>query len=128
MRRGLNLANMMAAQDQPSAAVPPDVAAPAAGATAGRDERVPPLAPSRRGRKALTVHVDLDTHVSLKVMAAREVTTLEALVSEALDLLFAKRHDGGGPASSDGRHAERDAAMAGRASRPAGERTLPRRG
>ncbi|MBX9912114.1 MAG: hypothetical protein K2Z25_25850 [Beijerinckiaceae bacterium] len=88
MRRGLDLADMMAAQE-PLAAL--DVVAAEAHAADGPDERVSPLAPSRRGRKALTVHVDLQTHVRLKVMAARELTTLEALVSEALDLLFAKR-------------------------------------
>ncbi len=128
MRSRLNLAGMMTAHDEPLAEVPAAVAAPAADAADGRDERVSPLAPSRRGRKALTVHVDPDTHVRLKVMAAREVTTLEALVIEALDLLFAKRHDLGGLASSDGHRAQQDAEMADRASRPAGEGTPPRRG
>lgn len=128
MRRGLSLADMMTTQDEPLSAVPSDAAAPEADAADRRDERVSPIPPSRRGRKALTVHVDLDTHVRLKVMAAREVTTLEALVVEALDLLFAKRHDLRGHASSDGRHAEQDAGVAGRARRPAGERTPSRRG
>ncbi|WP_349236304.1 ribbon-helix-helix domain-containing protein [Bosea sp. AAP35] len=108
--------------------MPLDAAALVTDAVDGREERVSPLAPSRRGRKALTVHVDLDTHVRLKVMAAREVTTLEALVTEAVDLLFAKRHDRGGHASSDGRHAELDAGMAGRAPQSAGERASHHRG
>lgn len=64
---------------------------PQSGEASVRGERASPLAPSRRGRKALTVHLDADTHVRLKVMAAQEVTTLEALAAEAIELLFTNR-------------------------------------
>lgn len=95
MPRANTLAGIMAAKDEPPATATASAEAtePPAGPAPAPNERTSPLAPSRRGRKALTVHVDLDTHVRLKVMAAREITTLEALVGEALDLLFVARHD-----------------------------------
>lgn len=91
MSRRIPFRELMAAPEASSDAVLPDAIGPKTSEADVPAERASPLAPSRRGRKALTVHVDLDTHVRLKVLAAREVTTLEALVSETLDLLFAKR-------------------------------------
>lgn len=84
----------------------PSASGPQSGEASVRGERTSSLAPSRRGRKALTVHVDADTHVRLKVMAAREVTTLEALAAEAIELLFDKRQYRARPAQSDRRDAE----------------------
>ena len=106
MQRASALAGIMAEKHEPLAEASAETATPQAGPTPTAHERASPLAPSRRGRKALTVHVDLDTHVRLKVMAAREVTTLEALVGEALDLLFATRHDRLERDTDDRRHVE----------------------
>lgn len=53
--------------------------------------RQAPIAPSRQGRKALTVHVDEGAHMRLKVLAAQERTTIEALANEAIELLFKAR-------------------------------------
>lgn len=47
--------------------------------------------PSRRGRKALTVHLDPAAIRQIKHIAADEDTTTQALVSEALNELFRSR-------------------------------------
>lgn len=48
------------------------------------------LPPSRRGKKALTGYFDPEVLRQLKVMAAAEDTTIQALLSEALNDLFKK--------------------------------------
>jgi hypothetical protein len=48
------------------------------------------LPPSRRGKKALTGYFDPEVLKQLKVMAAAEDTTIQALLSEALNDLFKK--------------------------------------
>lgn len=52
------------------------------------------IAPSRRGRKALTVYLDPDAVRQLKYLALDEDTTTQALVSEALNALFQERGKG----------------------------------
>lgn len=91
MSRRTAFQELTATPQQPSGTMLSAVSGPHRGEVSVRGERASPLAPSRRGRKALTVHLDADTHVRLKVMAAREVTTLEALAAEAIELLFANR-------------------------------------
>lgn len=54
----------------------------ARGATRGR------VARTRRGKKAVVVYLDLDAARKLKVLAAQNDTTLQALGVEAIDLLF----------------------------------------
>jgi Antitoxin-like ribbon-helix-helix len=48
------------------------------------------LPPSRQGKKALTGYFDPDVLRQLKVMAAAEDTTIQALMIEALNDLFKK--------------------------------------
>jgi hypothetical protein len=48
------------------------------------------LPPSRQGKKALTGYFDPEVLKQLKVMAAAEDTTIQALMSEALNDLFKK--------------------------------------
>lgn len=48
------------------------------------------LPPSRQGKKALTGYFDPDVLKQLKVMAAAEDTTVQALMTEALNDLFKK--------------------------------------
>ena len=108
MSRRIAFLELTAMSEQPSGTVVPAMSGangPQSGEASVRGERVSPLAPSRRGRKALTVHLDADTHVRLKVMAAREVTTLEALAAEAIELLFANRRDRAGSVTGDRRDA-----------------------
>ena len=114
MVRGISLRGLIAAENGQSFEPLPDRAELRVTNVISDGDRASPLAPSRRGRKALTVHVDLETHVRLKVMAAREVTTLEALVAEALGMLFAKRRDRDEFAASDGRYTEPDQVMGDR--------------
>jgi hypothetical protein len=49
-----------------------------------------PLPPSRRGKKALTGYFEPEVMKQLKVMAAAEETTIQALLTEALNDLFKK--------------------------------------
>lgn len=53
-------------------------------------EAKPGLPPSRQGKKALTGYFDPEVLKQLKVMAAAEDTTIQALMSEALNDLFKK--------------------------------------
>lgn len=48
------------------------------------------LPPSRRGKKALTGYFEPEVMKQLKVMAAAEETTIQALLTEALNDLFKK--------------------------------------
>ena len=50
-----------------------------------------PLPPSREGKKALTVYFDPEVVRQIKMMSAAEDTTIQALIAEALNDLFAKR-------------------------------------
>ena len=49
------------------------------------------IAPSRRGKKAVVLYLEPDIAKRLKVLAAENETTVQALGLEALDLLF-ERH------------------------------------
>lgn len=48
------------------------------------------LPPSRQGKKALTGYFDPEVLKQLKIMAATEETTIQALMTEALNDLFKK--------------------------------------
>jgi len=77
------------------AATPPveELAAP--------DKKVPPsrsepkaekfFRPSREGRKLIAGHFPPKTAKQLKILAAEEDTTVQALLEEALELLFVKK-------------------------------------
>ncbi len=49
------------------------------------------LPPSRQGKKALTGYFEPEVLKQLKVMAAAEDTTIQALMTEAINDLFKKR-------------------------------------
>jgi len=56
----------------------------------------PPLnsgshSPGRAGRKLIAGHFDPRVAKKLKILAAKEGTTIQALLEEALDLLFIQR-------------------------------------
>lgn len=50
--------------------------------------------PSRTGRKLIAGHFDPKVAKQLKLLAAEEETTVQALLEEALDLLFVKKGKG----------------------------------
>lgn len=50
--------------------------------------------PSRMGRKLVAGHFDPKVAKQLKLLAAEEETTIQALLEEALDLLFVKKGKG----------------------------------
>lgn len=50
--------------------------------------------PSRDGRKLIAGHFDPKMAKQLKLLAAEEETTVQALLEEALDLLFIKKGRG----------------------------------
>jgi hypothetical protein len=50
-----------------------------------------PLPPSRRGKAAIVSHHDPAVAQQLKILAAREGTTQQFLLAEALNMLFASR-------------------------------------
>jgi len=53
------------------------------------------VAQTRRGKKAVVVYLDRDAARRLKVLAAQNDTTLQALGVEAIDLLFAQYTEAG---------------------------------
>ena len=50
--------------------------------------------PSREGRRLIAGHFDPKVAKQLKLLAAEEETTVQALLEEALDLLFVKKGKG----------------------------------
>ena len=51
----------------------------------------PASRPSRAGMVVVAAHFPPEVQTQLKIMAAEERTTVQVLLGEALDLLFAKR-------------------------------------
>lgn len=50
--------------------------------------------PSREGKRLVAAHVDPKVARQLKLLAAEDDTTVQALLEEALDLLFVKKGRG----------------------------------
>lgn len=75
----------------PSPAVPPTIPTPAPTATA-KPEKF--YRPSRDGRRFLGGHFAPNVVRQMKMLAAEEDTTTQALLEEALDLLFVKKGRG----------------------------------
>ncbi len=50
--------------------------------------------PSREGRRLIAGHFDPKVAKQLRLLAAEEETTVQALLEEALDLLFVKKGQG----------------------------------
>ncbi len=63
-----------------------------------RTERAAPsekfFRPSREGRRLIAGHFDPKVAKQLRLLAAEEDTTVQALLEEALDLLFVKKGQG----------------------------------
>ena len=51
----------------------------------------PPPAPSRQGRVVIAGHYAPEVQTALKVTAAEERTTVQALLAEGINMVFAKR-------------------------------------
>lgn len=81
-------------------APPPPPAAAAAPPPAATDPDRPAdtggkfFRPSRNGQKLIAGHFDPKVAKQLKLLAAEEETTVQALLGEALDLLFLKKGKG----------------------------------
>jgi hypothetical protein len=71
------------------AAVP---APPASATSSGQREKF--YRPSREGRRLIAGHFDPNVAKQLKLLAAEEDTTVQALLEEALNLLFIKKGRG----------------------------------
>jgi hypothetical protein len=58
------------------------------------EERAPRKSPppSRTGRVLIGGHFAPEVQTALKIIAAEERTTMQALLAEAINLVFAKRH------------------------------------
>jgi hypothetical protein len=50
------------------------------------------VAPSRSGRVLIGGHFAPEVQTALKIIAAEERTTVQALLAEAINTIFAKRH------------------------------------
>ena len=79
--------NRAVREEEPALPATPASAAPQA-APVGQGRAA--LPPSRQGKKALTGYFDPEVLRQLKVMAAADDTTIQALMSEALNDLFKK--------------------------------------
>jgi hypothetical protein len=61
--------------------------------SAPRPVKAPKLvAPSRSGRVLIGGHFAPEVQTALKIIAAEERTTIQALLAEAINTVFAKRH------------------------------------
>lgn len=60
------------------------------------ESSTPPRAvkPSREGKRLIAGHFDARVAKQLRILAAEEDTTVQALLAEALDLLFVKKGRG----------------------------------
>ena len=87
--------SLQAVLDRQAHAAPP----PAAAATRARPIVPEPqtdkfFRPSREGRRLIAGHFDPKVAKQLKLLAAEEDTTVQALLEEALELLFVKKGQG----------------------------------
>ena len=80
------------AEPQPSAAPRASPAAAPSRPRAAGEEKF--YRPSREGRRLVAGHFDPKVAKQLKLLAAEEETTVQALLEEALNLLFIKKGKG----------------------------------
>jgi hypothetical protein len=91
--------SLQAVLDRQTQAAPPPVAKarPARAEAAARvhqPEAGKFFRPSREGRRLIAGHFDPKVAKQLKLLAAEEDTTVQALLEEALELLFLKKGQG----------------------------------
>lgn len=84
--------SLQAVLDRQKQAAPP----PAAEAVRARRSNSAPssVRPSREGRRLIAGHFDPQVAKQLRLLAAEEDTTVQALLEEALNLLFVKKGQG----------------------------------
>lgn len=73
---------------------PPTITAPTPDPVPSSDKRTKFHRPSREGRKLVAGHFDPKVAKQLKLIAAEDDTTVQALLEEALNLLFVKKGRG----------------------------------
>jgi hypothetical protein len=89
--------SLQAVLERQAAQTTPPPAPPARKPAAKRPaETTPPkfFRPSREGKRLIAGHFDPKKAKQLKILAAEEDTTVQALLDEALDLLFIKKGRG----------------------------------
>ena len=80
-------------KQQARQAEPAAVSVPAPAGTASETPRgVKPVPPSRAGRVLIGGHFAPEVQMELKVLAAQERTSVQALIAEGLNSVFARRH------------------------------------
>ncbi len=57
-----------------------------------RNDRPKRVRPDRDGQRLIAAHFDGDTFKSFKILCAEQGATTQAMVSEAIELLFRKYH------------------------------------
>ncbi len=70
----------------------PNAPAPAADASLTRNGLPSRPRPDRNGQRLIAAHFDGDTFKSFKILCAEQGATTQAMVSEAMELLFRKYH------------------------------------
>jgi hypothetical protein len=81
--------NLRSLIDEPKAPPPP---MPEADDTTTRNGKPRRPRPDRAGQRLVAAHFDGDTFKSFKILCAEEGATTQAMVSEAMELLFRKYH------------------------------------
>lgn len=77
-------------QEPPPAAAPP---AEAKNAPAAAKRAAPRVAPSREGRVLVGGHFAPEVQTALKILAAKERSSIQALLAEGINAVFARRHE-----------------------------------
>lgn len=70
----------------------PKTVSPRRQAALTRNDRPKRERPDREGQRLIAAHFDGDTFKSFKILCAEEGATTQAMVSEAIELLFKKYH------------------------------------
>jgi len=78
-----------------------EAAAPPATAPLTRNGRPTRPRPDRNGQRLIAAHFDAGTFKSFKILCAEQGATTQAMVSEAMELLFKKYHKPITPPLSD---------------------------
>lgn len=74
---------------------PPPAAPPAEAKTAlaAAKRAAPRVAPSREGRVLVGGHFAPEVQTALKILAAKERSSIQALLAEGINAVFARRHE-----------------------------------
>ena len=86
LSQGLNQAR----RPEPAAAMP---TVGAKNAPAAAKKAAPRVAPSREGRVLVGGHFAPEVQTALKILAAKERSSIQALLAEGINAVFARRHE-----------------------------------